>query len=102
MVEENIIQEVGLKNIYETRNSITDKIEQNELISKKHKKVSTTLLNYIEHHSYWIYFNFCFCLFGQFFSIGITSSAIESKSSAGIKKYKSMITKKRKKHDSKN
>ena len=48
MVEENIIQEFRLKNIDETRNYFLEEIKQNELMSKKHKKVCTTL-NYIEH-----------------------------------------------------
>ena len=48
MVEENITQEFRLKNIDETRNYFFEEIEQNELMSKKHKKVCTTL-NYIEH-----------------------------------------------------
>ena len=48
MVEKNISQEFWLKNIAETRNYFLKEIEQNELISIKHKKVCTTL-NYIEH-----------------------------------------------------
>ena len=48
-----------------------------------------------------MYFNFCFCfLFG--IPIGITSSAIGLKIcaiNAGIKKYKSIIKKRKKKHD---
>ena len=46
-VEENISQEFRLKNIDETRNYILEEIEQNELISRTHKKVCITL-NYIE------------------------------------------------------
>ena len=76
MVEENISQEFRLKNIDETRNYLIEEINRNELMSKKHKKVCTTL-NYIEHFliqlqdisytitlSYTItgYFNFCFCI----------------------------------------
>ena len=41
-------QEFRFKNINETRNYLFEKIEQKELISRKHKKVCTTL-NYIEH-----------------------------------------------------
>ena len=41
-------QEFRLKNINETRNYFLEEIDQNELMSKKHKKVCTTL-NYIEH-----------------------------------------------------
>ena len=48
MAEENISQEIRLKNTDETRNYFLEKIKQNELMSKKHKKVCTTL-NYIEH-----------------------------------------------------
>ena len=38
MSEENISQGFRLKNIDETRNYLTEKINQKELISKKHKK----------------------------------------------------------------
>ena len=48
MVEENITQEFRLKNIDETRNYFRSEIERNELMSRNHKKVCTTL-NYIEH-----------------------------------------------------
>ena len=48
MVEENIKQEFRLKNIDETRNYFIKEIKQNQLMSKKHKKVFT-ILNYIEH-----------------------------------------------------
>ena len=41
-------QEFKLKDIDETRNYLLEEIEQNELMSKKHKKFCTTL-NYIEH-----------------------------------------------------
>ena len=47
MIEENISQELRFKNIDETRKYFLEEIEQNELISGKHKKVCTTL-NYIE------------------------------------------------------
>ena len=45
--EENKSQEFRLKNIDETRNYLIEEINRNELMSKKHKKVCTTL-NYIE------------------------------------------------------
>ena len=48
MVEENISQEFRMKNIDETRNYLIEEINRNELISKKYKKVCTTL-NYTEH-----------------------------------------------------
>ena len=43
MVEESISKEFRLKNIDETRNDFVKGIEQNELMSKKHKKVCATL-----------------------------------------------------------
>ena len=48
MVEENISQKSRLKNINETRNYFVEEIEQNELMTKKQKKVCT-ILNYIDH-----------------------------------------------------
>ena len=48
MAEENISQEFTLKNIDETRNHLIEEIHRNELMSKKRKKVCTTL-NYIEY-----------------------------------------------------
>ena len=41
-------QECRLKNIEEKKNYFVEEIEQNELMSRKHKKVCTTL-NYIQH-----------------------------------------------------
>ena len=48
MPGEDISKEFRLKNIDETRYYVTDEINQNELMSKMHKKVCTTL-SYIEH-----------------------------------------------------
>ena len=39
MSQENISQEFWLKNIDETRNHLIEEINQNEVMSKKHKKV---------------------------------------------------------------
>ena len=39
MFEENISQEFRLKNIDEKRNYFIEELKQNELMSKKHKKV---------------------------------------------------------------
>ena len=47
MAEETISQEIKLKNIDETRNSLFEEINQNELMSKKYTKTCATL-NYIE------------------------------------------------------
>ena len=46
--KKTLTQEFTLKTIDETRNYFLEEIKQNELMSKKHKKVCTTL-NYIEH-----------------------------------------------------
>ena len=53
MSEENISQELKLKNMDETRNYLIEEINQNELMSKKHKKVYR-VFNYIEHLLIWI------------------------------------------------
>ena len=106
MAEENISQECRLKNIDETRNYLIKEINQNELFSKKHKKICTTL-NYIE--------NFlilastitgCVSIYALASLIGIlkgiTSSAIGLKLcaiTARIKKYKSIFKKNKYKHD---
>ena len=42
MAEENISQEFRLKDIDETRNYFIEEIKQNELMSKKRKKICTT------------------------------------------------------------
>ena len=47
MAEEKISQEFRQKNIDEKINYLTEVINRNKLMSKKHKKVCTTL-NYIE------------------------------------------------------
>ena len=101
-------QEFRFWKIDEIRNYILEEIKQNELMSRKHEKVCVTL-NYIE--------NFLIlasavtgCITLSAFSsllgilIGITSSAIGLKMcaiAAGIKKYKSIIKKKKKKHEKK-
>ena len=106
MVVENISQEFRLKNIDETRNYLIEEINRNELMSKKHKKVCTTL-NYIEHFLI-LASTITGCIsISAFVSllgipIGITNSAIGLKICAitvGIKKFKSIIKKKKKKHD---
>ena len=48
MVEENTSQEFRLKKIVETRNYFLEDIEQNEMMSRKHRMVYTTL-NYTEN-----------------------------------------------------
>ena len=100
MEEENISQECRLNNIDETRKYFVKEIEQNELMSKKHKSVST-IVNYIEHFlvlasaiiervSIFVFTS----LLGTL--IGISSSTIRLKVCAittGIKKYKPTVKK---------
>ena len=82
------------KNINQTRNYFVERIEQNQLMSKEHKKVCSTL-NHIEHFlilasaiTGCISISAFACLVG--ISIVITSSAVGLKRcaiTAGIKKY---------------
>ena len=101
MVEENISQEFRLKNKDEKMNYFLDEIEQNELMTRKHKKVCTTL-NYIEHFLI-LASAITGCISISAFAfllgipIGITSSAIGLKFcliAATNKTYKSVIEKK--------
>ena len=99
-------QEFRWKNINETRNYFLEEIKENDLMSRKHKKVCATL-NYIE----------CILMLASTITGCISNSALSSllgipiaiRSSAirlqicviavGIKKYKSITEKKKKKHD---
>ena len=57
------------------------------------------ILSYFRFYNYWIVFNFCFCIFSWYSN---TSSARELKIcaiTAAIKKYKSIIKKKKKNQD---
>ena len=101
-------QEFRFWKIDEIRNYILEEIKQNELMSRKHEKVCVTL-NYIEKFLI-LASAVTGCISLSAFSsllgilIGITSSAIGLKMcaiAAGIKKYKSIIKKKRKKHEKK-
>ena len=90
----------------ETRNVLLEQIKQNELMSKKPKKVCTTL-NYLEHFCILASgtngcFSFCAFAFLLGTSICITSSAIGLKLcviNKWIKKFKSTIKKEKKMHD---
>ena len=102
MVKENISQEFRLKNIDKIKNYFLEEIEQNELMSRKHKKVSATL-NYIEH--FFILastITACISIFDFASLLGIPLGIISSAEglkiwdmAAGIKKYKSIINKKK-------
>ena len=106
MSEENIGQECRLKNINEKRNYLIEEINQNELMSKKLKKVFR-VLNYIQHLLIVIStITGCVSISAFAFlvgiSIGTTRSAIGFKIClirTEIKKYKSINKKNKKKHD---
>ena len=106
MSEENISQEFRLKNIIETRNYLIEEINQDELMSRKHKKVYR-VLNYVGHLLILIS-TVTECVYISTFAslvgipIGIMSSAIELNIcviTAGIKKCNSVIKKKKRNHD---
>ena len=106
MPEQNTNQEFRLKKIGEKRNYLIEGINRNELMSKKHNNVCG-VLNYIDHSLIVIStITGCVSISGFASSvgipIGIASSTIGLKIyviTAGIKRYKSIIKKKRKKHD---
>ena len=102
MSEENTSQELRLKNIDETRNYFIREIDQSKLMNKKDKKV-WRVLNYIEPLLIAI-FTVCGCISISGFTFlvgiltGIQSSAKGLKIfviTAEIKKYKSIIKKKK-------
>ena len=90
MAEENLSKEFRLNNIDGTRNYLIEKKKQNELMSRKHKKICTILI-YTEE---FLILDSTISSFASFLviSIGITSSAVGFKVCAIFKK-------KKKKHD---
>ena len=102
----NIDQEFRLKKIDEIRNYLIEEKNQNKLINKKHKK-SCKILNYINHLLIVIstitgcaYISVLASLVGipigiSSFAVGLNICAI----TAGIKKYKSIVKKKKKKYN---
>ena len=95
-----------MKKIDDLRNSLIEVMNRNALMSKKHQKVCT-VLNYIDHSLIEISTIIRCASISDFaflvgISVGIASSTIGLKMcviTAAIKKYKSIIKKKRKKHD---
>ena len=93
-----------MKNLNQTKNYLTEEINQNELMSEKHNKVYG-VLSYIECLLILIFtVTRCICIssFASLvgFPIGIKNSAIALKicvKTSGIKKYEWIIEKKRKK-----
>ena len=107
MVENNLSQEFKLKSAYETKSYFVEEIEENKLMSKKHKKVLT--LDYIAHFLILVSTVTGYISISDFTSwvgilIEIMSSAIELKLcsiTAEIKKCKAIIKNKKKKYDKK-
>ena len=109
MSEEDKSQEFRLKNIDETRNNLTEEKNRNELMSKKCKGLNYTLytLNYIEHFLI-LGSTITGCVsisaFASLVGIPIVSASFSiglkiGAKTAAIKKYESIIRKKRKKHE---
>ena len=106
MEKKNVSLDFSLKNIDKGRNCFLEEIKNNELISKKHKKSNKTL-NYVEHLLVLASLfsgSVSISAFASVFGIpaGITSSAVGFKMgiiTTRIKKYKSIIKKKRNKHE---
>ena len=88
-------EEFRLKNIDETRNYFLQEIRQGELVSRKCKKVCTTL-NFIEHFLI-LASRVTGCISVSAFAplLGLKFCAI----AAGIKRYKSIIKKTKTNHD---
>ena len=106
MVGENTSQKIRLKNIEETINYIFEDNKKNGSMSKKHETVCTTQ-NYIEHFLI-LASAITGCVSISVFTslidipIGIKRCAMQLKIctiNAGIIKYKSIIKKKKNKHD---
>ena len=102
MGEENINQELHLGKINEIRNYFIKEINQNKLMSKKHKQVFT-VSNYLEH-LFILASTVTGCVSISAFAslvgipVGIASSAVGIKNfamAARIKKYKSTLEKRR-------
>ena len=98
--------EFRLKKKDETRNYLLEEIKQNDLMSKKHKK-TCKYLNHVEHWPFLASPVTTCVLISAFASlvcapIGMTCSAVGKKNCAipaGIKKYKLIIKKNKKKHN---
>ena len=90
MAEENISQEIRLKNIGDTNKFFLEEIMKNETVIKKHKKVSASR-NYIGH----------FLILASRITWCITISDFSSLIGIliGIKSNKSIIKKKKNEHD---
>ena len=106
MMVEKASLEFRWKKVDETRNYLLDEIKHNDLMSQKYKK-TCNYLNYVEHLLILASTTTGCVSISAFASlgcvpVGITSSAVGIKIcaiTAGNKKYKPIIKKKKKKHD---
>ena len=106
IAEKNLNQEFRLKKIDETRSYLTGEINQNKLVSKKLEKVSRAL-NYLDYSLIVIStITGCISISGFPFLVGIyVGTASSTKGlricaiTVGIKKYESIITRKKEKDD---
>ena len=101
MGEEDICQQFRLTHLEEIKNYFIKEIGQNEVMSKKQKKVSI-ILNYPELIPFLVSAIAGYVSVSAFvsllsISIGITSSVLRLKICTVTKKHKSMIKKKEKK-----
>ena len=98
--------EFRLRKIDEARNNILEEIKHNDLMSEKYKN-TCKYLNYVEHLLILVStVTGCVSISGfaslVYVTVGIMSSAVGIKIcaiTAGIKKYKSIIKKKKRKHN---
>ena len=94
-ISEEAVLEFRLRKIYKTRNNLLDETKH-DLMIEKYKK-TCKYLNYVQHLVSISAFTSLVCIL-----VGITSSTVEIKicaTTAGLKKYKSIIKKKKKKHE---
>ena len=106
MIEENLNQELKLKNICERRNDFLKKNKANWIDEQKvqrglhNSKLHWTLF-YFSFYYYWIYFNFgsCFCVWYPYRNYDICNRIKIYAITAGIKKCKSIIEKRKNRHD---
>ena len=84
MVEGNISQELRLKNTDETRNSFHGKMKQNELMSRKHKRVCATI-NLLK--TFFLAFTISGCISISAFASLISIPIAITVSATGLKNY---------------
>ena len=107
MVKEDIKFDFGLKNMDEGRNYLLEEVSHYNSMIEKLKKVCRDLNWFKRFHIFVFDVSACISIFALYLlvddSIGIANSAVILKISAttaGIKKYRSIMKKKSRKHNS--